>query len=56
MAAYKFENINVSFGTDIIYKNFSIEFEKKQDNNNTRPFRMRENHTFKLHNERYSEI
>ena len=30
MADYRFENINVSFGTDVIYKNFSIEFEKNR--------------------------
>ena len=28
MANYRFEDINVIFGTDIIYSNFSIEFEK----------------------------
>ena len=30
MADYRFENLNVSFGTDVIYKNFSIEFEKNR--------------------------
>ena len=28
MADYRFENINIAFGTDVIYKNFSIEFQK----------------------------
>ena len=30
MASYRFDNINVNFGTDIIYNNFSIKFEKNR--------------------------
>ena len=30
MADYRFENINVSFDTNVIYKNFAIEFEKNK--------------------------
>ena len=28
MTDYRFENIDIVFGADVIYKNFSIEFEK----------------------------
>ncbi|MCP1224038.1 ATP-binding cassette domain-containing protein [Sebaldella sp. S0638] len=30
MTDYKFENINIAFGSDVIYKDFSIEFEKNK--------------------------
>lgn len=30
MNSYEFANINIAFGADIIYKNFSIEFEKNK--------------------------
>ena len=30
MDSYRFDNINVNFGTDIIYNNFSIKFEKNR--------------------------
>ena len=30
MTDYKFENINIAFGADVVYKDFSIEFEKNK--------------------------
>ncbi len=30
MTDYKFENINIAFGSDVVYKDFSIEFEKNK--------------------------